>query len=574
MNESSPNINYFWSQLMIEELVRCGVTQFCIAPGSRSTPLTWAAAEHPKAQTHVHFDERGLAFLALGLAKASNEPVVLICTSGTAVANFLPAVVEASQSHIPLILLTADRPPELIDTGANQAIIQPGIFSHYVRWETQLSTPDENISPNYVLTSVDQAVHKSQSPNPGPVHVNCPYREPLAPDDPPHFPQMEKRFAAWETTSYPFTTYEIETDATTTLDSIVPIIENSSKGLIIAGQMSLTESKALVKVAEQLNWSVVPDCTSHLRFGNQSAQILTYADLMLTDSDSPLHDWECVVQFGGPFVSKRLQQALEKHPPRHFIRVAPHTDRQDPGHQFTHRFICSVTAFEKGLKLISSSPDADWYETCQQINHSMAKFLEESNALKETTEPGAIRRVIQKCPDQSVLMLGSSMPIRDADMYGTTTANSLEVTANRGASGIDGTIATAVGYSLAKNTAATLIVGDLTALHDLNSLALVDELKHPFVIVVINNQGGGIFSMLPIEKYKKNFEPYWGTPHSFQFQKFAESFGLEYANPQSLNELETCYSQAIVSNRGTLIEIQTNRDENRLVHENLIKELQ
>jgi len=557
---------------MIEELLRCGVHHFCIAPGSRSTPLTWAVAENPKAKTHIHFDERGLAFMALGLAKASEEPVALICTSGSAVANFLPAVVEASQSHIPLILLTADRPPELIDTGANQAIIQPGIFSHYVRWEAQLSTPSEDVSPTYLLSTVDQAVYQARGLDAGPVHVNCPYREPLAPDGVSYEQPTEKQYSDWKNLDKPLTRYEFKGEYVISSDAIAGLIKASAKGVIITGQINLPDSERVMNIAKHLNWPVVADCTSNLRFGQDSQLILEHADLMLADSKSPLLEWDCVLQFGSPFVSKRLQQALENCPPEHFIRVAACSNRVDPGHQLTHRFMCSVASFENSVKKIPGAQDMNWNASCSESNARIVDSLKKARSLQELTEPGAIRRIIAQCPDDSVLILGSSMPIRDADMYGTAEKKKLEVTANRGASGIDGTVGTAVGFALSRKTVATLIIGDLTALHDLNSLAMVGELNTPFVVVVINNQGGGIFSMLPIAAQKKNFEPFWGTPHALEFEKFAAGFGLEYAIPQSLDELGEYYSNAIVSNKSTLIEIRTDRDENRLVHESLLKD--
>jgi 2-succinyl-5-enolpyruvyl-6-hydroxy-3-cyclohexene-1-carboxylate synthase len=291
---------------------------------------------------------------------------------------------------------------------------------------------------------------------------------------------------------------------------------------------------------------------------------------MLANPDSPLIEWECVIHIGGPFVSKRLQQALENNPPDHYWRVEPNPNRHDPGHQLTHRFDCSAISFKNTMREFSSNQNHGWNKMCQESSTSIAETLKKEFSSNEIAEPGAIRRIIQHCPGQSVLVLGSSMPIRDADIYGTSQATGLEVTANRGASGIDGTIATTVGYANVRNAAVTLILGDLTALHDLNSLALTKNLNTPFVIVVINNRGGGIFSLLPIAEHEENFEPFWGTPHPFDFQKFAEGFGLEYAIPQSLAELEDVYGIAIVSSKCTLIEVQTSRDENRLIHENLL----
>ncbi|MCK5221555.1 MAG: 2-succinyl-5-enolpyruvyl-6-hydroxy-3-cyclohexene-1-carboxylic-acid synthase, partial [Candidatus Aminicenantes bacterium] len=253
--EKIPNINYLWSGLIIEELARNGAQRFCIAPGSRSTPLTISAAENDKVQKTIHYDERGLGFYALGISSGGKGPAVLISTSGTAVANFLPAVIEASKKKVPLILLTADRPPELRKTGALQTIDQAGIFGSYVKWDFDLPVPDINIKPEAVLTTIDQAIFMATSGTPGPVHINCMFREPLAPEE--SGGEWRKGLdlnKKWVQSGDPYTKYISPGDSFSIddLKEIAEIINRSKKGIIVAGKLKDNEGKGVIELAEKL----------------------------------------------------------------------------------------------------------------------------------------------------------------------------------------------------------------------------------------------------------------------------------------------------------------------------------
>ena len=254
---------------MIEELVRNGVSSFCISPGSRSTPLAAAAARHPGARTVVHYDERGASFFALGQARGSGRPAVMICTSGTAVANCLPAVVEASMDMIPLIVLTADRPPELRDTGANQTIDQSQLFGNHVLWQADLPCPDDKLDPTYRLTTIDQAVYRAQNMPAGPVHLNCMFREPLEPlpsDD--CRAVLSESIENWKAGSKPYTNYAspIVTPDTDTLKEYAGIINDASCGLLLVGSLhSEKDSQAVRLLSKHLGWPTLPDIRSGLR---------------------------------------------------------------------------------------------------------------------------------------------------------------------------------------------------------------------------------------------------------------------------------------------------------------------
>ncbi len=293
-----------WAELLVEELVRNGVTHFCIAPGSRSTPLVLAAASNKKAKKIVHFDERGLGFFALGLSKGGRKAAI-ITTSGTAVANLLPAVVEASQDHVPLILLTADRPPELVDTGANQAILQDGIFGRYVRWQTNLSTPTTEILPSYLLTTIDFAVRHT-----GPVHINCPIREGLPEAD---FSDYVKPVAIWKKSGRPYTQW---------VNDI-----HLKEATIVAGRLNEREAQAVLTLAQRRKWPVVADICSQL-----------------AHKDKPKGD--TILWFGGYVTSKETQALLKN---RTVVHVSPHLQRMDPDHNVSIRVQSDIVAFCEGL---------------------------------------------------------------------------------------------------------------------------------------------------------------------------------------------------------------------------------
>lgn len=282
------NINHLWSSLLIEELVRSGVEYFCIAPGSRSAPLTVAAARHPKARTFIHYDERGLAFHALGYASAHKKPVALICTSGTAGANFYPAIIEASKKKVPLIVLTADRPPELRFTGAVQTIDQAGLFGKYVKFFFDLPCPDVKIKPEFVLTTVDQAVYQAVRNPSGVVHLNCMFRDPLAPiKTGENFKKYLQGINAWIKRSEPYTRYSQvrpsipEAEAVNIAERIAKI----KNGLIVVGKIGgNAEQDAVVSMAKRLGWPVFADASSGLRLGRTDEGIIHYFDGILSSS--------------------------------------------------------------------------------------------------------------------------------------------------------------------------------------------------------------------------------------------------------------------------------------------------
>ncbi|OGX27898.1 MAG: 2-succinyl-5-enolpyruvyl-6-hydroxy-3-cyclohexene-1-carboxylic-acid synthase [Omnitrophica WOR_2 bacterium RIFCSPHIGHO2_02_FULL_48_11] len=576
----SPNLNQLWADLLVEELVRNGVEYFCLAPGSRSSPLVAAVAAQKKAKSFIHFDERGVAFHALGYVAATRKPCALICTSGTAVANFFPAIIETSKKKLPLIVLTADRPPELRLSGADQTIDQVNIFGDYVRWFADVPCPTLKIKPEFVLTTVDQAVYRAQSSVSGPVHLNCMYREPLAPlATKEKFSNYLSGLAHWQKGDRPFTLYKkskhnvpFETNI-----FVADTLSRIQKGVMVVGKLANeAEAEAVLKLAQKLNWPVFPDITSGLRLGKRHSQIISYFDqILLSDKGVKAMSIDGVLHLGGRITSKRWYQFIEKSRPQHYIMVLNHPLRSDPLHNVTLRVESSVQNFCEGLQQsILPAQENRLIKILQKaseiVGQDIRKFLSKS---KKLTEINVARSISELVPAGHGLFLASSMPIRDMDMYASPGKNPVVVGANRGASGIDGIIASAAGFSVGLNKPVTLVLGDLAFLHDLNSLAMLQNCPQPVTVVVINNNGSGIFSFLPIAQFKNIFEQYFGTPHGLTFSQAAQLFNLKYQHPRSPEEFVKDYKAALSANSSTIIEIRTDRAANYKSHKDLQQNL-
>jgi 2-succinyl-5-enolpyruvyl-6-hydroxy-3-cyclohexene-1-carboxylate synthase len=572
MTFDAPNLNHLWARLLVEELLRVGVSHFCVSPGSRSTPLAHAVAARAGEACTVHFDERGAAFHALGWARATGRPAALVCTSGSAVANYWPAVVEAHAARVPLIVITADRPPELLDCGANQAIDQRKIFGDYVRWAAELPCPSLAMSPSLVLTTADQAVHRASTAPAGPVHVNCMFREPLAPvpsndDLAGHLAPLQN----WLQSGAPHTTYHAPgAGAGTALPPrFLADLDAAKRGLLVVGQLtSQEETTAVRSLAKILGWPVFADVTSGLRLGEAEAPFVPYYDQLLLSGEFR-HTFrpDFVLHLGGSVTSKRLNEHLTELRPAYTV-VSDHPARQDPGHLVRHRIDMNLAAFCNALakqRNASPLPDATaaLAASSQQLSTAIDTWLAAAPVL---TEMHVARCISRMRPAGSTLFLGNSMPIRDMDLYGAAEGPAGPVAANRGASGIDGNIACAAGHAAATGRPTTAILGDLATLHDLNSLALLRGLRAPLILVVINNDGGGIFHFLPVSGHGDHFERFFGTPHGMSFESAAAQFGLRYEQPANVAALAAVYGAAIERDTPALIEVRTAREENVQQH--------
>ncbi|MBM0492606.1 2-succinyl-5-enolpyruvyl-6-hydroxy-3-cyclohexene-1-carboxylic-acid synthase [Aeromonas jandaei] len=538
--------NHVWSSLLLEELFRLGVRDLVLAPGSRSAPLTMAAAAHQGFRRHLHFDERGLGFMALGLAKGSNRPVAVIMTSGTAVANLWPAVAEAQLTGVPLIILSADRPHELIDNGANQAIDQQGIFGRYPVYQQNLPSPTPTIPAAFVLSSIDQALAR-QALTPGVVHFNCMYPEPLYPGE--HYQDFSDYLAPlgdWLSSQTPWSPWQ-QSEAT-----CPPQAEwenfRQKRGIVVAGRITDPEqAEAAAELAERLGWPLLADIQSQLRFDRRN---LIELDLALNNAAvaAELARAEVLLQFGARLVSKRLGQFIKQQAWHDYWLVDPQPARLDPDYRLRNRLLCSAGAFASAHPVTASK--APWHRLpalLPPVGQAIAA------ACERFSELGVCHRINSLIEGQ--LFVGNSMPARLMDMLGETGKGPSRVMTNRGASGIDGLIATAYGFAQSSNQPTTLLIGDLSALHDLNSLALLSKASQPLVVILLNNDGGSIFRMLPVPTEGELLESYYRLPHGLAFAHAAAMFGLAYRAPTTLAGFEQEYGLALKGGV-TLIEIR------------------
>jgi 2-succinyl-5-enolpyruvyl-6-hydroxy-3-cyclohexene-1-carboxylate synthase len=562
------NLNSFWADLIVEELVRCGVDHFCITPGSRSTPLVVAAARNAKTQCVICLDERVAGFYALGYARGANKPAAVITTSGTAVANLLPAVTEAHMDRVPMLLMTADRPEELMDTGANQTLRQTEIFSGFVRWRHSLPCPTEAFGPEAVLTTIDQAVFRAHANCGGPVHLNCRYREPLEPCG----QDIEKKYTAkisdWMDSDDPFTSYQ-ETLACLNekvLDDVVGAIRGTERGLLVIGGLKTSfEREKILALAEKLNWPIYADITSGVRLTGRMTSSIRYFDQQILSSEfNRAVRPSVVLHFGGRTTSKRLDQFFDDCRPDHYIVVHPSSDRYDRVHAVTMRIqadpaqaagaifekidTCKKTPYSGLMRKISMQTDA-----------VIDRMVENDTRL---SEPFVSRHLSAVVPDGSCLFLSNSMPVRDMDLYGVNNRKHIFSAANRGVSGIDGILSTAIGMTTAREAPTTLVIGDMAFIYDLNALALLSSQTLPIIVVVINNRGGGIFDFLPISQSPDVLERFFVAKHDFQFAGVCETFKIDYHEARKKDDFIQAYAKAVKKQTPAVIEVVTDRKTN------------
>ncbi|MFH1842438.1 MAG: 2-succinyl-5-enolpyruvyl-6-hydroxy-3-cyclohexene-1-carboxylic-acid synthase [bacterium] len=567
-------LSTLWAELIIEELVRFGAGPFCISPGSRNSVLTLAAAANDGAETVVHFDERGAGYYAVGTAKASGRSAVLICTSGTAVANYLPAVVEASQSSVPLFVLTADRPAILRGTGANQTIDQVEIFGPYVRGFHDLPTPRAEYSAAHVLTTVDELVYRGRQAPVGPVHCNCQLPEPFVAAADLDIPlAYQNEISGWRQSGEPLTS-EIPPTAVpgAELDRVRDALAGSRRGVLVAGRLDPQETSAVAEMAARLDLPLLADVTSGLRFvARPLPGRCSCYDLYLREQDiAAVLQPDLIVQFGGPLVSRSLQHYLERAGAE-YLHIASSPFRRDPGEVVTQRIelspsrLCAAwTGVDDTSGLAASSELLNSFRCAEAACAGLLTKVTIADDLQnELTVAGML---LQQLPAESGLFLGNSMPIRDAEACGVSRTDQVTVGCNRGASGIDGTMASAVGFAAGLQRRTTLLLGDLAFLHDLNSLALVRRSPWPVTVVVINNDGGGIFSFLPVAQETEHFEEFFAVPHGLDVEPAATLFDLPYYQAASAAELRAVVDEAFGLPHSSVVEIKTEQQTNHARH--------
>lgn len=553
---SNSAFNLRWAEVIIEALSRHGMKHICIAPGSRSTPLTLAAINHGKLHCHTHFDERGLGHLALGLAKASHEPVGVIVTSGTAVANLYPSLIEAGLTGEKVIFLTADRPPELIDCGANQAIRQTHIFASHPSQSLMLPRPTQDISAKWLVTAIDNGMNQLHH---GAFHINCPFAEPLYGEMDGEY-EWQQTLGEWWNSSHPWLTEPLTHSVALVADWY---FWRQKKGVVIAGRMTASEGELVAKWAQELGWPVLGDVLS------QTGQPFPCADLWLQhpETQSILKDAELVVQFGSSLTGKRLLQWQANCEPQEYWIIDSIPQRLDPANHKGRKLTCSIKGW---LDNHPAQPRSLWCESLptlvQKTQHHVRQRLQ-----AQFSEAAVAHQLPELLPPRGQLFVGNSLIIRLVDALAQLPLG-YPVYSNRGASGIDGLISTMAGVQRATARPTLAIVGDISALYDLNSLALLREPSAPTVLIVVNNNGGQIFSMLPTpDEARQN---YYCMPQNVSFEPAAKMFGLQYCTPTDWTTLKNTVQQFWRRQQGTLlVELQVASDEGARTLKQLLNEV-
>lgn len=551
----------------IDELARNGMTDVVISPGSRSTPLAMVFREHPSIKEWIVIDERSAAFFALGLAKKSKRPVALVCTSGTAAANYYPAIVEAFYSRVPLLVLTADRPHELRQVGAPQAIEQIKMYGDYVKWFHEMATP-EGTPPmlSYARQKAAQAFAYTEQGNQGPVQVNFPFREPLTPD----FTLPDIWGTEKETSIAGINRMEgVKNLGEEQIQELTALFESTQKGLLVCGpEMNGNFATRVCELAQAWNLPVLADPLSQLRTGeHDKTHVIEGYDAFLRDSEIRERlQPDYIIRFGAMPVSKAYLFYVKEHSHIPQFVVEENEGFRDP----TGNDTAYIYADSNQLcsQLIEKAPDkhqpAAWLREWQHYNQ-IAKNHLLSGEETQVTEGEAARGIADVIPDQTTLYVGNSMAVRDVDSFFMESSKAVSILCNRGANGIDGVISSAVGAAAAGKRV-TLLIGDLSFFHDMNGLLAAKQYQLPITIVLVNNNGGGIFSFLPQADDKKHFEALFGTPVDLPFEKAGALYGAEYrvASTESMlkEQLEQSYQQSGLS----IIEVKTDRDENAAWH--------
>ncbi|MBD7907753.1 2-succinyl-5-enolpyruvyl-6-hydroxy-3-cyclohexene-1-carboxylic-acid synthase [Sporosarcina gallistercoris] len=546
---------------MAESLVKMGVVHAVISPGSRSTPLAYALASTERIETHLHVDERSAGFFALGLAKATQLPVVLLCTSGTAASNYHPAVTEAFYARVPLIVITADRPHELRDVGAPQAIRQIGMFGPHVKYEVDLPIPEDSVAvDDYLERQIARSIGMAVTEPKGPVHLNAPFREPLLIDFEQEFPSVTfmDRIAG-----HTFLTTEQK-------DQVSELISSATRGLLVMGECLPGFDKGQVwAFAERMNWPVVCDPLSNLRSEvpetSRHLCIDSYDALLKNESFAAQAGPDTVIRIGPQPVSKPLTLFLKKVRPQTFLVVDESPIFRDPLGIATHHL--QVNAMEVLSVETRTQQEASYTDKWSQANE-IAAVMTENYRSDGVHEGDYVRTLLASLPDGSDVISGSSMPIRDLDTYFRQTARDIAIFSNRGANGIDGVVSTALGIQTARKRPTWLLIGDLSFMHDVNGLLISRMQTMDLTIIVSNNDGGGIFSYLPQASIPNHFEQLFGTPTGLSFAPLAEMYGIQYDSVSSIEQLE---SQLAEEKKGPLriIEMISVREENVQAHREL-----
>lgn len=559
------NTNSFWSSILVETLVRCGLKHAVISPGSRSTPLTVAFAGHPSITAVPVLDERSAGFFALGLAKQTHKPVVLVCTSGTAAVNYFPAVVEASEARVPLLALTADRPPELRNCGAGQTIDQIRLYGKFPLYQEELPLPGCQWKDLEILkTKISHAYNRARC---GPVHLNCPYRDPLPPiqdGSALDFPAIDIGF--FKDVDIPIREQEACSE---------PIRISADKGIIICGTEAPEGPEAYCREVARLSdvsgWPVLADGLSPVRnhAALQNRLVTTYDFLLRNSGLRTSLKPECVIALGPLPTSKELRKWLTECS-ADLYHVHQTGKNLDPTRSVVQVIDADIS--QLNLRFTFSVPGGVeytdlWMASQARVIRALGEVFNPASGLSfEGLVSWWLPRLL---PQNTPVFVASSMPVRDVEYFWPPNNRKHTVHASRGVNGIDGTLSTALGMAYEHNPS-ILLTGDLAFLHDSNGLLIRPKLRGHLTVLLINNHGGGIFNHLPISQFDPPFEEFFATPQEVDFKRLVESTGCDYLKASTLSELSALITE--LPNSGIrVIEIETNRKQDAEYRKELFK---
>jgi 2-succinyl-5-enolpyruvyl-6-hydroxy-3-cyclohexene-1-carboxylate synthase len=572
------NRNYAFSEAFVDELARSGLRHVCICPGSRSTPLVMSLAQRPRIKVWVHLDERSAAYFALGMSRTLDEPVAVISTSGTAAANFFPAVVEAHYSHAPILIVTADRPPELWEWGANQTIDQSRMYGGHAKWSLNMASPEVTLDLlRYVREMACRALSTAVQSPAGPVHINFPFGEPLVPENvPDDIP--EHIFAgtqdAWDGRKQGRAYTDVQNGRRSVsrekVKELAGDIRTVRNGIIVCGPQDDPDFPLAVSMlANRLCFPILADSLSQVRCGthDQGLVVDCYDAFLRSEKLVQALEPEIILRFGATPTSKVLQSYLERHHQARQI-VIQEGDWQDPMHVASDMFQTDPDQFARELAGAAATTSyrewsGRWLAVAEMTREAIRDQMSD---VEEMFEGKIFTELAALLPPRATLFAGNSMPVRDLDAFYPSTSQRIRFLANRGASGIDGVVSTALGASAVTREPTVLVVGDISFYHDMNGLLAAKQYNLNATIVLANNNGGGIFSFLPQLEYKESFEKYFATPHGLTFHAAASLYGLTYSKAVSWEEFHTAVSQSVGSSGTAIVEMQTNRDRNVELH--------
>ncbi|MDQ5981001.1 MAG: 2-succinyl-5-enolpyruvyl-6-hydroxy-3-cyclohexene-carboxylate synthase [Verrucomicrobiota bacterium] len=548
------NTNTLWCSVLVQTLVRSGLRQAVISPGSRSAPLTFALARHDGIEAIPVLDERSAAFFALGLAKQHRRPVALVCTSGTAAANFLPAIVEAHESGVPLLVLTADRPPELRDCHSGQTIDQVKIYGDYVNFQHELAVPQATMPLlRYLRQTVTHAVRRTLLPAAGAVHLNCPFRDPLVPLPDQVILPTAADLRGFFDGLHP----AVEPLATGSLAGL----RFKPRGVIVVGPNEAAPggkfAENVGRISRALGWPVLADALSPVRTQARitGAVVAHYDTLLRNDRVAAALRPTQVICLGGWPTSKVLRSWLQQADPEVML-VTDRTTNEDALHLRTRVVPANPAEWGRNFRgrRALSGYAKEWLRADARVGRALSATLQSAKDFVEPVWPGILAANL---PPGTPCFFASSMPVRDAEYLWPAGNRGQRIFFNRGANGIDGTLSTALGVAHG-GTPAVLVTGDLSLLHDTNGFLTVPKFKGSLTVVLINNNGGGIFGHLPVALFEPPFEEFFATPQNVDFAQLCATYGVPHRVVQSAVQLARAVAK--LPKRGVrVLELRTDR---------------